>query len=102
MDHRSSDEPLITSEPSRFASPHTNDRDEDGPQGNSGVTVMRTDNEGAQRKWDKKHFCFFCDEPQAKLPRHLQSCHNEEREVVEIASQTDCCARVTVKNGALE
>ncbi|XP_071792889.1 uncharacterized protein [Asterias amurensis] len=57
------------------------------------VTVMQTDNVGRQRKWDKKHYCFYCDEPQAKLPRHLQSRHKEEREVVEIASETDVSAR---------
>ena len=54
---------------------------------------MQTSNMGGQRKWDKKHFCFYCDEPQAKLPRHLRSCHKEEREVVDITSETDRSAR---------
>ncbi len=57
------------------------------------ITVMETSNEGGHRKWDKKHFCFYCEVPQSKLPRHLQSCHKEESEVVEIASETNPSAR---------
>ncbi|XP_022110444.1 cytochrome P450 3A2-like [Acanthaster planci] len=56
-------------------------------QENCGVTVMQPSNGVGCRKWDKKHFCFYCDVPQAKLPRNLQLCHRGEREVVEIACE---------------
>ena len=36
---------------------------------------------------------FYSDEPQSKLPRHLQSFHKEEREVVEIVSENNPSAR---------
>ncbi|XP_022111106.1 uncharacterized protein LOC110990416 [Acanthaster planci] len=40
-----------------------------------------------------KHFCFYYDVPQAKLPRHLQSCHKEEREVIKIACEPNASVR---------
>ena len=93
-------EELNMSEPSTSSGPITSGPPSDVPavnapdvSGNRGITVMQTSNEVGCRKWDKKHFCFYCDVPQAKLPRHLQSCHKEEREVVELASQTNASAR---------
>ena len=39
-----------------------------------------------KRKWDKKYACPFCSKNVAKLPRHLNSCHKGEPEVVDVYS----------------
>ena len=86
------DQTSLTDTPPSNESPQSSDTIEHSE--NCGVTVMQTGNVGGQRKWDKKHFCFYCDEPQSKLPCHLQSCHKEEREVAEIASENNLSARM--------
>ena len=48
----------------------------------SAIKVAATSNDGSTRKWDKKQFCYYCSEPQAKLPRHLDSVHRLEPDVV--------------------
>ena len=77
---------------SALPSPISSGVETDGTEGCS-VTVMPTSNVGGIRKWDKKHYCLYCDVAFAKLPRHLYSCHKEEREVVEIASETTLSVR---------
>ena len=37
-------------------------------------------------KWDKRHFCKFCDEPVLKLHRHMSRKHKTEIEVAQIMS----------------
>jgi len=99
---RSSSAPLNTSsrddagQPAATTDDSHRSPDQVQPGDNCGVTVMQTSNVGGQRKWDKKHFCFYCDEPQSKLPRHLQSCHREEIQVVAIASETDRSIRINL------
>ncbi|KAI0221818.1 hypothetical protein LSAT2_026936 [Lamellibrachia satsuma] len=47
------------------------------------VTVMCTNNEGSIRKWDKKHYCFYgCEMPKAKFPKHLETIHSEELDIL--------------------
>ncbi|ELT93915.1 hypothetical protein CAPTEDRAFT_194218 [Capitella teleta] len=53
-------------------------------QGN-GITIQSTSNIDG-RKWDKKNFCFFCNKPQSKIWRHMQSQHSNESEVQVIES----------------
>ncbi|KAK6168062.1 hypothetical protein SNE40_021963 [Patella caerulea] len=53
------------------------------------ITVMTTNNDGNVRKWDKKHYCYFCSEGQSKLPRHLMSKHSDEPEVVKVKAETN-------------
>ncbi|ELT95806.1 hypothetical protein CAPTEDRAFT_195253 [Capitella teleta] len=51
----------------------------------NGITIQSTSNIDGQ-KWDKKNFCFFCNKPQSKIWRHMQSQHSNESEVQVIES----------------
>ena len=51
------------------------------------VQVLQSkDKELGKRQYDKKHFCLYCEQPQNKLPRHLQLHHKNEIEVTKILS----------------
>lgn len=52
------------------------------------IVVLQTHNIGS-RKYDKKHLCLFCDQRQAKLPRHLASRHKNEIEVAKYLAEKD-------------
>nr|XP_040038766.1 uncharacterized protein LOC120822877 isoform X1 [Gasterosteus aculeatus aculeatus]XP_040038768.1 uncharacterized protein LOC120822877 isoform X1 [Gasterosteus aculeatus aculeatus]XP_040038769.1 uncharacterized protein LOC120822877 isoform X1 [Gasterosteus aculeatus aculeatus]XP_040038770.1 uncharacterized protein LOC120822877 isoform X1 [Gasterosteus aculeatus aculeatus]XP_040038771.1 uncharacterized protein LOC120822877 isoform X1 [Gasterosteus aculeatus aculeatus] len=45
-----------------------------------GVTVKRMYSDG-KRRWDKKHYCVFCRQPQVKIARHLLTKHGDQQEV---------------------
>ena len=45
------------------------------------------------RKWEKKHYCCYCLQPQSKLPRHLQTCHPDESDVCGFIQEKDKAAR---------
>ena len=38
-------------------------------------------NNGEKRVWDRKNMCYFCEKPQLKMARHLQTHHGKESEV---------------------
>ncbi|KAL4704231.1 hypothetical protein ACJJTC_016249 [Scirpophaga incertulas] len=50
------------------------------------VLVAKTSNIGMIRKWDKKQACIFCSKLISKLPRHLESKHSKEPEVIKLSS----------------
>ena len=50
----------------------------DGPTSNGEVAHT---NNGEKRAWDRKNICFFCEKPQLKMARHLQTHHGKEPEV---------------------
>lgn len=52
------------------------------------IVVLQTHNIWS-RKYDKKYFCLFCDQRQAKLPRHLASRHKNEIEVAKYLAEKD-------------
>lgn len=56
------------------------------------VQGMATKQEGNKRTWDKKHSGVFCGVPQAKISRHYQRVHKEERSVLNSMSpsQSQC------------
>lgn len=56
--------------------------------GCSQITVMQTSN-GERRMWDKKHFCYYCDKPQSKMTRHLETVHGKEPEVAGASLEVD-------------
>ncbi|KAG7456743.1 hypothetical protein MATL_G00239180 [Megalops atlanticus] len=39
-----------------------------------------------KRKWDKKHYCVYCNKPNAKLARHLERKHSKEIDVAQALS----------------
>ncbi|XP_036814928.1 uncharacterized protein LOC110501685 isoform X1 [Oncorhynchus mykiss] len=47
-------------------------------------TCSMTDD--GKRKWDKKHFCLYCNEPHHKIARHLERIHAEEASVAHAMS----------------
>ena len=52
------------------------------------IVVLQTHNEGS-RSYDKKYFCLFCEQYQAKLPRHLTTRHKNEIEVAKYLVEKD-------------
>jgi hypothetical protein len=48
------------------------------------IIVMSTSNTTQGRKWDKKNFCYYCQAPQTKLPRHMESRHADETEIIQL------------------
>ena len=50
------------------------------------IRVAQTHNDGTSRKWDKHQFCYYCGEPKAKLPRHLESVHREECDIQRLSN----------------
>ena len=55
--------------------------------GNLGnITVLKHNNIGKKRKWDKKHSCLYCCNLYSKMARHLEQKHQEELEVVQAIS----------------
>ncbi|XP_060081304.1 uncharacterized protein LOC132560656 [Ylistrum balloti] len=52
-----------------------------------GVTVkLFSQNENGKKIWDKKHYCLYCNKPFAKLPRHLETKHKDEIDVIKLRS----------------
>ncbi|XP_055727832.1 uncharacterized protein LOC129816889 isoform X3 [Salvelinus fontinalis] len=49
------------------------------------VSTCSTTNDG-KRKWDKKYFCLYCNEPHHKIARHLERMHAEEAAVAHAIS----------------
>ncbi|XP_070576783.1 uncharacterized protein [Ptychodera flava] len=49
------------------------------------VQPTSTDSKG-KRKWDKYHYCVYCEKKYAKLPRHFQQKHKEEIKVCQAFS----------------
>lgn len=43
---------------------------------------------GIKRKYDKRYYCLYCEKPQSKLPRHLESVHKDEPEVRRLEAAT--------------
>ena len=43
-------------------------------------TSAKTDD--GRRVYNKKHFCFYCSKPQAKISRHLMTSHKNEAEIL--------------------
>lgn len=43
-------------------------------------------NEEGRKIWDKKHYCVYCNKAFAKLPRHLESKHPGEKEIIKLMS----------------
>lgn len=43
-------------------------------------TSTKTDD--GRRVYNKKHFCFYCSKPQAKISRHLMTSHKNEAEIL--------------------
>jgi len=56
------------------------------------VVVAVTHNDGG-RKYDKVAFCYFCNNPQTKLVRHLKLKHGKEQMVEELISERDKARR---------
>jgi len=51
-----------------------------------------------KKLWDKKHYCVYCEKAFAKLPRHLESIHKHELDVIKLRSldrrvKEQCVAR---------
>ena len=55
--------------------------------------VVMTTNNGIARKWDKKHYCCYCLQPQSKLPRHLQTCRPDESDMCGFIQKKDKAGR---------
>ena len=55
-----------------------------------GLNIATTNND-IKRKHDKRDYCLFCLEPQAKLKRHLKTAkkHEHEEEVIKLKAETD-------------
>ena len=51
-----------------------------------GIIVPQTNNVLNKRKWDKYHFCMYCNKKYSKLARHLEDVHGEEMEVSRVAA----------------
>ncbi|XP_029558528.1 uncharacterized protein LOC115155749 isoform X4 [Salmo trutta] len=49
------------------------------------VSTCSTTDDG-KRKWDKKYFCLYCNEPHHKIARHLERIHAEEAAVAHAVS----------------
>ncbi|XP_041739272.2 uncharacterized protein LOC121571704 isoform X2 [Coregonus clupeaformis] len=49
------------------------------------VSTCSTTDDG-KRKWDKKYFCLYCNEPHHKIARHLERMHAEEAAVAHAIS----------------
>ncbi|XP_014020241.2 uncharacterized protein isoform X2 [Salmo salar] len=49
------------------------------------VSTCSTTDDG-KRKWDKKYFCLYCNEPHHKIARHLERMHAEEAAVAHAVS----------------
>jgi len=52
------------------------------------INVLTTSNAGG-RHYDKKFYCLYCEKPQAKLPRHLETKHKDETEVSKYLTATN-------------
>ena len=50
------------------------------------VRVLKHNNIGKKRKWDKKHSCLYCCKLYSKMARHLEQKHKDELEVVQAIS----------------
>ena len=50
------------------------------------ITVLKHNNIGKKRKWDKKHSCIYCCNLYSKMARHLDQKHKDEIEVVQALS----------------
>lgn len=56
--------------------------------GTSSITVKTTNNDNG-RTYDKTHICFYCEKPQAKLPRHLRDAHADMSAVCDWMAETN-------------
>ncbi|PZC80636.1 hypothetical protein B5X24_HaOG214203 [Helicoverpa armigera] len=61
-------------------------KENNNEQKKDGIIVAKTSNVGTIRKWDKKQACIFCSKLISKLPRHLESKHSKEPEVIKLTS----------------
>ena len=52
------------------------------PGPHSPYSVAKTSNINGLRKWNRRNFCPYCEQPHAKLTRHLQRVHATEVQVV--------------------
>jgi hypothetical protein len=48
------------------------------------VTVIRTNNTGGKRKYDKRPYCLFCKEPQSHIVRHWETRHKQESQIQQL------------------
>lgn len=67
---------------------HESDTSEEDQPDQAMITVKTTSNSDG-RSYDKKQICFYCQKPQAKLPRHLQTVHFEESAVINWMAEKD-------------
>ncbi|KAJ8018491.1 hypothetical protein HOLleu_43490 [Holothuria leucospilota] len=67
---------------------HESDTPGEGQPDQAMITVKTTSNSDG-RSYDKKQICFYCQRPQAKLPRHLQTKHFDESAVINWMAEKD-------------
>jgi len=58
------------------------------------VGVAATCNLPDKRIYNKRHYCLYCKLPFFHLPRHLYSCHSEERDVAEVLASDGATRKV--------
>ena len=51
-----------------------------------GVVPVYSRSESGQSLYSKRQICYFCQKPVAKIERHWNSCHAEEKEVATLAA----------------
>jgi hypothetical protein len=51
------------------------------------VSVLRTNNNGGKRKYDKRAYCLFCKEPQSHIVRHWETRHKHESQLLTQSSK---------------
>lgn len=57
------------------------------------VAAAQTTNSASNRVYDKKYYCMFCDNTYSKLPRHLVSQHQNEKEVIAYIQAKDAATK---------
>ena len=63
----------------------------------SSVKVMRTDNAGGKRKYDKVAYCLYCKLPHSHIVRHLETVHRKERQVQELAKMSKASRKTALR-----
>ena len=76
-------------EPEEVSHAESHSPEEDPPQPGQSIITVKTTTNVDGRKYDKKYVCFYCDKPQTKLPRHLQSAHSQESAVSDWMAEKD-------------
>jgi hypothetical protein len=92
---KSVEKPTTALSPAHTASPDENNFDSQAAADNEAdkrslpkIVVIATNNVGA-RKYDKVSYCYYCQKPQSKLPRHLVKVHATEAEVASYIAENN-------------